>query len=1365
MANNRLVVYTCVTGGYDSLREIRYVSPNIDYICFTDNPSLSSKTWKIRLLPKEFDSEKTVVKKQRMIKLLPHKLFPEYSASLWIDSNIEVIGDLYDFFSKYDLSKKFLYVNKHPSRDCLYREQLAVIRLNKDTFENTSPQINRYRDEGFPEHYGLAETNILLRAHNDKRCIKLMEAWAKEIRNGSHRDQLSFNYCIWKCDCKASVEYLDEKYYNLHVSDNAFFCLRHHTAVGNINTPTIKPQPKVESAPEKKKEFINSFAKEIVAKPQIKTNEIKPIANKKPVQEKQIAPVSQRIDKKPINKIPSVSVVIFTHNRTNVASETIKSLFKNLKYSGDICWVISDDRSTPEHIKAIAELFAKNGIKYDLCQTTQTHFGLGASMNNGIKKGFEKSDIVLRVEDDWILQKELNLDKHVKALRENNMIAGIRLGMVAGGPIKSDSNICSLKDYKTLVGNDNSVWILCNQVALVHKRLHDKLGWYKENISADKSEEDFKTRFNQVTSSGTKNMFILAPAEMKWWTFDDPSLWFIHVGRSTLGHQIYREPVRYRWIYDRTPIDLSIVVPCYNIEKYIGDCLTSILNQQTAFDYEVICVDNGSTDGTRKILDDFAVRNSKVTVVTLEKKSLGLARNKGLNIAAGKFVSFVDGDDLIANTYVESTLKAMLGKNLDACYFALDTFSDGSSSFKTLTRVSECIKRSQIDFTKVFATNQLKDVDFIVSQCSQIYSREFLNDNGLRFTDAKFGEDTLFFLNAFPKISRCFYIDKPLYHYRINRPNSLISEAEKDTSKQKEWASLVCKEFNEKIFNKLSDAEANKYRQKIKKEISYYLKDFDFSVLNENTPFTWPKISVMMTTHNRTAVASFVLNNLIKKLKYSGDIHWIICDDRSAKGHLDVIESKFIENNVKDYSIFTTDSKRWGLGSSMNNGLKDAFKNGDIVLTTEDDWYLRNNYFIDDKVKLLLNDGNIAGIRIGALCNELGSNLKQDSKYKDYYKLEAPRNKDGRFFIFNNQVMIRHKRIFDKIGYMKENCPPDEQEQTMVTRYNNLTDFGRKEIFKTLWPKGYDVATLYGEHNPFFHIGRSTIQGKNRQIRKDFSYLNNDKLDEELRAAFVDDKKQGVFFKVIIPSYNVEKYIERCVESVEKQTFKNFHIIVADDMSTDRTRGILTDLSLKYKNLTVCFLNKKVCAGGARNAGIKMQPSSWYTIFLDSDDYFIDNTAFQQIYDCIKKNNNPDCIELSYEREMKGSAPINMIARSKNVDDLLKLRVFAPWRKVIRSAILKDFKADRLRANDVIWTFRQADATKTFTKIEKPLIHYSTSNPISGWNGEKKNKADLDKAIDLLLKDLEEERYGDKVDKWRKKEIELIIKREGIYKR
>ena len=124
-----------------------------------------------------------------------------------------------------------------------------------------------------------------------------MEAWANEIRNGSHRDQLSFNYCVWKCDCKDRVEYLDEKYYNLHVSDNAFFCLQNHISIF-------------------KKEPIKEAVKKELPKEQPKKQEV---SNE---------------------KLMPVSVVIFTHDRTNVARETMKSLFKNLKYSGKIDWVL-----------------------------------------------------------------------------------------------------------------------------------------------------------------------------------------------------------------------------------------------------------------------------------------------------------------------------------------------------------------------------------------------------------------------------------------------------------------------------------------------------------------------------------------------------------------------------------------------------------------------------------------------------------------------------------------------------------------------------------------------------------------------------------------------------------------------------------------------------------------------------------------------------------------------------------------------------------------------------------------------------------------------------------------------------------------
>lgn len=801
MSKNKLVVYTCITGGYDTLREVKYLSPNVDYICFTDNAALKSKTWKILPLPADLLSEKSVIKRQRFIKILPHKYLSEYDSSLWVDSNIEIIGDLYDFFKKYDLNKKILYVNKHPSRDCIYREQLAVIRLKKDTFENTSEQINRYRDEGFPEHYGLAETNILLRKHNDKRCVSLMEAWANEIRQGSHRDQLSFNYCVWKCNLQSVIEYLDEKYYNLHISDNAFFFLRKHMSVSGMKEfqygktiDTNAPQKIEEKVEEKQKDKIEQ--------------ENKPIA----------LPKKKSKD--------SVSVVIFTHNRTNVAKETIKSLFKNLKYSGDINWVLSDDRSDKKHIAELTDLFNLNRVAFDLVQTTSTRFGLGASMNIGLQKAFEYSDVVLRVEDDWLLQKKLDLDRFVKTLRENKTVCGIRIGMVGGGVNRN--NTFNDKNYVVLTGPSDKSWLFVNQVAIVHKRIHDSLGWYEENVSADKSEEEFRTRFNKATNNGSRTWTLLVPAEMKWRTFDDPSLWFIHVGRSTLGHTIYKEPKRYSWIYSK--------------KNYLQK-------------------------------EDVVVKNS----------------------------------------------------------------------------------------------------------------------------------------------------------------------------------------------------------------------------------ISWPRISVMMTTHNRTSVAQTVIDSLCSKLKYNGKITWIITDDRSEIGHTKALLKKFRDNKINDIVLCTTDRYRWGLGASMNNGLKEAFKVGDIVLTTEDDWLLMKEFDISPFVKLLL-ENEIAGIRLGAMDPNC---ILLESKWSGFKKVTG--KDDGKkYWPFNNQVMLRHKRIFDKIGYMKENCSPQEQELCMAKQYDKLTNFGQNEEFCVLWPSNYDVGTLFGKNNPFHHIGKSTMS-KFRYVPAAYKNINDEDQDKKIRTSALYD--------------------------------------------------------------------------------------------------------------------------------------------------------------------------------------------------------------------------------------------------------------------
>lgn len=194
---NKKVIYTCITGGYDSLIEPVKITPDYDYICFTDDMSLSSNTWIIKPLPEETKNLDNA-RKNRYIKTHPHTLLSEYETSIYVDGSIKVTGDLNMFIKTCDLENYCIAIPKHPCRVCSYKEGKACILIKKDTAENINPQMERYRKEGFPENYGLTQNNIIVRKHNDENCIRIMDTWWTEILNGSHRDQLSLFYVLWK---------------------------------------------------------------------------------------------------------------------------------------------------------------------------------------------------------------------------------------------------------------------------------------------------------------------------------------------------------------------------------------------------------------------------------------------------------------------------------------------------------------------------------------------------------------------------------------------------------------------------------------------------------------------------------------------------------------------------------------------------------------------------------------------------------------------------------------------------------------------------------------------------------------------------------------------------------------------------------------------------------------------------------------------------------------------------------------------------------------------------------------------------------------------------------------------------------------
>ena len=133
-----------------------------------------------------------------MVKLLPHIFLPEYDLSISLDASLRIESELDSVLAAYFPLEADMAVMKHPSRDCTYAEAVACIRLKKDDPEVIKRQIQRYRKAGFPQDYGLVACGIMVRRHQTPSVQKHCEYWWEQVRRGSFRDQLSFNYVLWK---------------------------------------------------------------------------------------------------------------------------------------------------------------------------------------------------------------------------------------------------------------------------------------------------------------------------------------------------------------------------------------------------------------------------------------------------------------------------------------------------------------------------------------------------------------------------------------------------------------------------------------------------------------------------------------------------------------------------------------------------------------------------------------------------------------------------------------------------------------------------------------------------------------------------------------------------------------------------------------------------------------------------------------------------------------------------------------------------------------------------------------------------------------------------------------------------------------
>lgn len=298
-------------------------------------------------------------------------------------------------------------------------------------------------------------------------------------------------------------------------------------------------------------------------------------------------------------------------------------------------------------------------------------------------------------------------------------------------------------------------------------------------------------------------------------------------------------------------ISISVIIPIYNVQNYLEECLESVKKQTIIDRLEVLLVDDGSTDGSSKIAQRYA---EKCGFVYYSKENGGLssARNYGLQHASGKYLYFLDSDDFLAPNAMETMLEVCEKYELDVLRVSAYTFIDGESEY--------CWNHDGYKFHGVYnetynAVSILKeliqnnDTDY-VSTWALMIKRDFLNDNCLKFIEGIKFEDNIFQLECFMLAHRIRLLNQPLYYRRYRRGSIIDTAVIADT---------VCAMGNSLVRanERYKKSESNSY-------VEYYLHDYAWKYAGN-----WEKLE--MTDKKRYQMLTDDVKEIINDYSMWGD--------------------------------------------------------------------------------------------------------------------------------------------------------------------------------------------------------------------------------------------------------------------------------------------------------------------------------------------------------------------------------------------------------------------------------------------------------------------------------------------------------------
>ena len=222
-------------------------------------------------------------------------------------------------------------------------------------------------------------------------------------------------------------------------------------------------------------------------------------------------------------------------------------------------------------------------------------------------------------------------------------------------------------------------------------------------------------------------------------------------------------------------IDLSIIVPVFNVEGYLKRALDSILLQLSSITYEILLIDDGSSDKSGAICDEYQSHFPNVFVSHIENNGVAEARNLGISLSRGNYLYFMDPDDFLSDDFFEQICPNLNGKWNVLC-FGYNEIKENNNTILSCRSHSYqhlgLLKKEEFrnDFIDLFKTDMMYNV------WSRIYNKEFILKNNIKFPSRPIGEDTLFNFQVYQHLDNILFIDSTLYNYIAGRSGSALTE-------------------------------------------------------------------------------------------------------------------------------------------------------------------------------------------------------------------------------------------------------------------------------------------------------------------------------------------------------------------------------------------------------------------------------------------------------------------------------------------------------------------------------------------------------------------------------------------------------------